>query len=405
MHPQPPTSVGVISRAAPPRRARLDALDVFRGLTVVAMILVNTPGDSEVSYGPLRHAEWNGCTPTDWIFPFFLFIVGVAMSLSLPRRRERGESDRAILTHALRRSLILFAIGLLYNTFPFTHFDLATFRIPGVLQRIAFCYLIATIFALKAGVRGLLAGCAVILIGHWAVLSLISAPGQGVVELTQDSAPAGLGAYLDRLLLGRHLGGGQGTWDEKGLLSSCSASVSTLLGVVAGHVLGWERSARTRIGVLLGAGVIAALLGWAWGGCPRFVGLVTLGEPRFGGFPINRPLSTGPYVLFTSGLGAVGLAGCYWLVDVRGYKAWALPFIVFGMNAILAFMLSGMVAHLLLAIPVRGAAPSLYATLYRELFAPLASPEDASLLFAACSVLVLFGVMAILHRKRIFLKV
>ncbi len=365
----------------PVRSDRLDSLDAFRGLTIAAMILVNNPGSWAHVYPPLRHAEWHGCTPTDLIFPFFLFIVGVAMTFSLGRRLEEGERRR-VVGKVVRRALIIFALGLLLSAFP--EFRLSELRVAGVLQRIAVVYLVASLLVLRLSRRALAWTTAGLLAGYWAALELIPVPGQGAGVLTPEG---NLAAWVDGWLLpGRMY---QGTWDPEGLASTVPAVATTLLGVFTGH---WIRSRRERSEIAAGmftAGWLAILAGLAWSIW----------------FPLNKNLWTSSYVLFTAGAALEGLAFCYWLIDGLGYRAWARPAIVFGLNAIAVYVLSGLGTDLLIWIRVGMEDSALYGWIYRHLFVSWAGPLNGSLAFALAYLAFWWLAMAALYRRRIFIKV
>lgn len=374
-----------------PRRGRLDSLDVFRGATIAGMLLVNNPGDWGNIYPPLRHAEWHGWTPTDLIFPFFLFIVGVAMIFSFSARRARGASGRTLALKVVSRAAILFGLGLLLHAFPWWDVDLSGLRIPGVLQRIALAYLAASAIVLMTGVRGWALAAAVLLLGYWALEMLVPVPGvgAGVLEPGLD-----LGAYLDRQVFGtEHLWDYSRTWDPEGLLSTLPAVGTVLLGALTGRWIRADgRSALEKTVGLFIAGNVALVAGLAWGAV----------------FPINKNLWTSSYVLFTGGIALHFLAVCYWFIDVRGHRRWTTPFIVFGRNAIAAFVLSSLGARVLGLVQVpdgsAGAVP-LKRFLYEALFASWASPRNASLAFATAYVLVWLGLMWILYRRRVFIKI
>jgi predicted acyltransferase len=368
--------------------ARLHSLDVFRGATIAAMLLVNNPGTWTHVHPPLLHAEWHGWTPTDLIFPYFLFIVGVAMAFSFARQIETGADRGSVVLRAARRAAVLVALGLILHGFP--SYDLSTIRIPGVLQRIGLAFLLATPAVLWLGRRGLATAAAATLLGYWALMMWVPVPGHGagVLEPGRD-----LGSYVDRAVFGTaHLWRQAETWDPEGLLSTIPAVGTVLLGVLAG---GWLRSARpvarTAAG-LAAAGAAAAVVGWVWGLW----------------FPINKNLWTSSYALFTAGLGALSLAACFWVVDIRGHRRWAHPFHLFGVNAIAAFFLSSLMARILVLIrwtDQAGATVTLKGWIYGTLFEPLASPRNASLLFALAYVGVWLVVMAWMDRRKIHLKV
>ncbi|HVF88192.1 MAG TPA: heparan-alpha-glucosaminide N-acetyltransferase domain-containing protein [Pyrinomonadaceae bacterium] len=364
---------------------RLLSLDAFRGITVAAMILVNNPGSWDAVYAPLKHAEWHGWTPTDLVFPFFLFIVGVSITLALARRAESAETRRDLYVKILKRSLIIFGLGLVLAGFPY--FNLETIRIPGVLQRIAVCYLVASIIFLKTDFKGQAVIVAVLLVAYWLLMTLTPAPGYGTGDLSLDG---NLAAYFDRAILAGHIY--KPNYDPEGILSTLPAIATTLIGVLAGH---WLRSPRPPLDKVKGmvvAGVAGVLLGWLW----------------HQSFPINKPLWTSSYVVLTGGMASLFLALCYWLIDIKGFHRWALPFVVSGVNALAAFFLSGLVARVMTIWKVSragGSQVTLKNFLYDTLFASWASPINASLLFALCFVLVFLGLMTVLYRRKIFIKV
>jgi predicted acyltransferase len=373
---------------------RLQSLDIFRGLTIAGMILVNNNGDWSAAYWPLQHSAWNGWTPTDLVFPFFLFIVGVSLVYSFRSRLARGETRSAILMHALRRAIILFAIGVLViNSFP-NRYDPAHIRIYGVLQRIAICYLIASVFVLWSGVRGQIVAIAACLVGYWVLMRHVPVPGFGVPgrDIPLLDPDRNLVAWLDRKLLMGHLY--EGTRDPEGLLSTIPAIGTALLGVLTGE---WLRSNRTARSKALGM-FIFGILGLAAG---KFFNIW---------FPINKKLWTSSFVLFTAGFGLVILALCYWLLDVRKLRGrWTFPALVFGMNAIAAYVLSEVLASVLgsIHLNVPGGDHSLQAVIYRTLFTSANAPPsaNASLAYSLAFVFVCWLVMWLLYRKKIFLKI
>ncbi len=372
-------------REATRTAGRMASLDVFRGLTIAGMILVNNPGSWEAIYSPLEHAAWHGWTPTDLVFPFFLFIVGVSITLALSRRVESEGSKRDLYLKIIRRSLIIFGLGLILAGFP--RYDLSTLRIPGVLQRIAVCYLIASILFLKTKWRmqGLIA--ALLLLLYWAVMILIPVPGLGTGDLSMEG---NLAAYVDRALLGRH------TWkpfyDPEGILSTLPAIATTLAGVLTGHWLRLRQSEFEKVAGMFVAGAALVVVGWTWGFW----------------FPINKALWTSSYVLLTAGLALQLLAICFWLVDIKGIRRWAKPFLIFGTNALAIYFLSELFSRVISIVTLTradGSAVDLQTFVYENMFASWTSPKRASLLFAICIVLLWLGVAAILYRKRIFIKV
>ena len=298
-----------------PARPRWLALDAFRGLSVAGMILVNNPGSWSHVYPPLAHAEWHGWTPTDLIFPFFLFAVGVAMTLSFGRRMAEGADRAALLRKVAWRSVAIVGFGLFLNGFPSYH--LSGMRLPGVLQRIGLVYgLAATAYLLlsRSGQRRL---AAALLLGYWAAMTLVPVPGVGAGSLTVE---ANLAQYLDSLVLSGHMW--RPTWDPEGLLSTIPAVVTCLLGAFAGDWLASDRSGAEKAIGLFVAGSAAMFAGWVWSIW----------------FPINKNLWTSSYVLLTGGMAAHLLALLYVIIDLRGWRAWAFPFVVIGMNPITIYL-------------------------------------------------------------------
>jgi predicted acyltransferase len=378
------------------------SLDVFRGITIAAMILVNDPGSWSHIYPPLEHAEWNGWTPTDLIFPFFLFIVGVSLTLSFASRAARGVTRRWLAIHVARRSILIFAIGLFLNGFPY--FDFQTIRIMGVLQRIAVCYLAAGWLYLAAcrrsaspdgkdGVRvntGVIAAVAlVLLVGYWALVTFVPVPGFGAGNLGKDE---NLGAYIDRALMGGHLWSESKTWDPEGFLSTLPAIATALIGMLAGEWLRSERKGRRKALGLVIAGVVLMLAG-------------QLLHPYF---PINKNLWTSTYVLFTGGFAMLLMALFYWLVDLRGRRKWTAPFLVFGMNAILAYALAALIAEISIAFEFAGSGGhlrTLHGWFYGKFFIPYANPTNASLAFAVFFVALILALLWPFHRRKIFVRI
>ena len=386
---RPDTGTG--GGSPPPARERLLSLDVFRGLTIAGMLLVNNPGNWGTIYPPLRHAAWHGWTPTDLIFPFFLFIVGITTHLSLAARRSRGASGGELTTQILRRGAIIIVLGLLLAIFPFFPLErIANIRIPGVLQRIGIVYIVAGLLSLRLGWRALAAVAGALLIGYWGLMTLVPVPGVGPATLAPPAAT--LAAWLDRLLLDGHLWAQSRTWDPEGVLSTMPAIGTALAGVLAGRWIATVRPLSERLAALFAVGAMAMVLGLAW----NWV------------FPINKNLWTSSYVVFTAGMAAVTLATCMWIVDDRRVTWWTRPFVIFGVNPILAFWGSGAMARLIysvIRVDYEGASVPLQAAIYRSAFLPWLSPMNASLAFALCFVLLWLAILTPLHRRGWILKV
>jgi predicted acyltransferase len=360
------------------------SLDAFRGLTIAGMILVNNPGSWSHVYPPLAHAAWHGWTPTDLIFPYFLFILGVAIPFSFQRRLAEGADRRDLFVHTARRAFVIIGIGLAMRAVP--DFDFAEMRWPGVLQRIGLVYLGAAGLYLWSGPRGRWAWCVGLLLGYWAVMTLVPVPGYGAGDLSPDG---NLAAHLDRLFMEGHLY--RETWDPEGLLSSFPAVATSLLGIFTGEWLlsGREGGAVTKGLVIAGAGLL--LVGLLWGLA----------------FPINKALWTSSYVVFTAGTALLVFGAMYWAIDVRRWRGWwHLPLVVYGMNAIAVYVASGMVSKAMGRIRVGGdAGISLYGWIYRNLFQSWAGDLNGSLAFAITYVSLWLALMWVLYRRRIFIKI
>ena len=374
---------------------RLVSLDAFRGATIGGMLLVNNPGSWSDIYPPLEHAPWNGWTPTDMIFPFFLWIVGVAMTLSFARRIEQGADRGELFRHVAMRGAIIFGVGIFLVLFPFGllpehHFSFAKMRIPGVLQRIGVCYIFAGAIFLGTGWRGQLGWVVGLLAGYWALLRFVPVPGYGAGGLE----PTGnLAWWVDSHVLAGHTWSGAPVpgFDPEGILSTIPAIATTLLGALAGQMLR-RRSGGALTARLFGGGVA----------------LLALGELMSFALPINKNLWTSSYAVFMAGWAMVLLAGFHWLIDVRGWKRWATPFVIYGSNALAMFVLAGLIGKLFYLIKWTGAdgkGITLKGWIYQSCFVPLASPVNASLLFALAFVLLFFGFAWVMWRRRWFIKI
>ncbi|MEG4404791.1 heparan-alpha-glucosaminide N-acetyltransferase domain-containing protein [Microcoleus sp. MON2_D5] len=399
---------------------RFKSLDVFRGIAIASMILVNNPGSWEQVYPPLKHAEWHGCTPTDLIFPFFLFIVGCAMSFSLSKYiqnypktgietskirqiKQKSESAKNPLSSSLfllpysniywriaRRAAILFILGLLLNTSsialdvllnsaPLENFG--KIRIMGVLQRIGLAYFISAIAILNLSPRNQKLLAVAVLLGYWAALTVFAVGGYTAGELTPEG---NLGGYVDRLILGSQRLYKGGPFDPEGLLSTLPAVVTVLIGYFTGEWLRVQQiKTRTSLNLAIW-GFRCVVIGRLWG----FL------------FPINKQLWTSSYVVFTAGWALLLLAVCYDTIEVRGWK-WGRPFEIMGLNAIFLFVASGIVARILLKTHIGTGenAPSTYTWIYENWFLPWAGPLNGSLAFAVTAVLFWWLILYGMYRR------
>lgn len=375
---------------------RIYSLDVFRGATIMAMILVNNAGSYDNAYPPLLHAAWHGWTFTDWIFPFFLFIMGISLVFSYENRRSKGQTQHQLIMHTLKRSALLFALGLFINGFPFglipgSEFSLGIWRIPGVLQRISLCYLSAGLIFLYSSLRYRWFWIVGLTGLYWIALKWIPVPGYGAGILEPEG---NLAWFIDSSLLGNH------TWffapvkgfDPEGILSTIPAIASTLLGVQTAH---WLLNKTNRLDVtnkLFVAGFISLLIGL----------IVSIW------LPINKNLWTSSYVFFMNGWALICFAVLFWIVDVRGIRKGTKPFVIFGMNAITVFTLSELLAGLLWTISwnkENGTFTTLHDALYESVFLQIANPVNASLLFALSIVGVMYFVAHIMWEKKWFVKI
>ncbi len=460
---------------------RLVSLDVFRGMTIAGMVLVNNPGGSPV-YWPLDHAEWNGLTPTDWIFPFFLFIVGVSISISLGKRVAEKVDAKAywkiasraasiyllgaaisivpffqfqstdapdplkmliwlvfsaslffLLLRNYKVAAILCGVALLgiaglnlagYNVVPYNY---GTLRIFGVLQRIAVCYLVTSLIFLHTNWKQQVGISVVLLLGYWLVMTVIPVPGCEITTVSDKAC--NLAAYIDRIILTEsHIWRGGKVYDPEGILSTIPAIVTTISGVLTGTwLLRPSGSPPYEGGVAASAeGVVlsdagdknpvatapgsdtAARLNNVSGIFFFGVLLLAIGLIWNSYFPINKSLWTSSYVLATTGLALLVLGACYWLIDIKGYRRWARPFVVFGVNALALFIFTGFFARMIAAYRITGldGQPwSLQKTVIQNIFLALFQPINASLAFAICFILLWLFLMWLLFRKRILIKV
>ena len=403
-------TTSTVASSAP--RERLISSDVFRGITIVGMLLVNDPGTWSAIFPPLEHAAWDGWTPTDLIFPFFLFIVGITTYLSMSARRARGDDNAALVKQILRRGIIIYLLGFAMAMFPFyqwgtiaslpnaTGWDRIIFRIEhvrilGVLPRIAIVYICAGLLTLKTTLKQQIIIIATLLLGYWFAMTLIPVPGENAIgAVLLHTKDRNLAAYLDRLILGtNHTWIGSVTFDPEGPMSTIPAIATAMLGVIAGRWIALkEKPLLERISGLFAAGAIGMVVGlmWNWS------------------FPINKNLWTSSYVIFTAGMACVTLATVMWIVDYVNVKWWTKPFVVFGVNPIVAFVGSGVMARLIYTlwhVNYGGKPTAVQDAIYQSVFLPWLPPRVASLAFAIAFVLLWYGILLVLYRRKIILKV
>jgi predicted acyltransferase len=372
---------------------RLMCLDIYRGLCVAGMIVVDNPGSDTKAYGPIMHAQWNGWTAADFIFPSFLFLVGISLVFSFCSRLQRGESRSNIFIHALWRSLILVAVGLLVNASPIIGFDIHSFRFEGVTQRIALCYLAAASMELWSGHRGQLIALAACIVGYWAILRFVPIPGYGVPghDIPFMDPDRNLPAWLDRKLFMGHLY--NGSRDPEGIIHTIPAVGTTLIGVLTGHWLRSTKAPAIKAASMLLLGVIGLSAGLFW--------------DRW--FPINKNLWTSSFVLFSGGFALIFLAFLYWLLEIKRWRgAWTAPILVFGMNAIAGFVADSLVYGPGYTFTAKGpSGVSMYwheaAQAHLESFG-LSTP-NASLLYSLAAMVFCWILLWLLWRNRIFIKI
>ena len=453
---------------------RLVSLDVFRGMTIAGMVLVNNPGGSPV-YWPLDHADWNGLTPTDWIFPFFLFIVGVSISISLGKRVPAKPADGNVKFDAkaygkiVTRAASIYLLGAALSIVPFYQFqstdapdalkmliwlaftaallflllrnykiaaalavvallgiagmnlagynvvpyNYGTLRIFGVLQRISVCYLVTSLIFLHTTWKQQIAIAIALLLGYWLIMTTIPVPGCEVTSVSDKAC--NLAAYIDRMILTEnHIWRSGKVYDPEGILSTIPAIVTTISGVLTGTWLTQKdeggitndelnasephssfiihNSSLAKVSGMFFFGVILLAIGLIWNSY----------------FPMNKALWTSSYVFATTGLALLVLGSCYWLIDIKGYKAWAKPFVIFGVNALALFVFTGFFARMIAAYRVTGPDGQLISVqrwVMNHIYLPIFQPIDASLAFAISFILLWLFLMWLLFRKRIYIKV
>lgn len=368
---------------------RILALDTFRGATIALMIIVNNPGTWTYVYGPLRHAQWHGCTLTDLVFPFFLFIVGISMSFSFDKYDLCKTGP--LFNKIIFRTISIFSIGLIINAFPFIRqdWDWSSFRFLGVLQRIALAYFIASFIIIRSNIKSLFQVSFFILIIYWFLLYIYGS----INSVDPYALNSNLVLAIDKVILGeKHLYGGTGIqFDPEGLLSTLPSSITVIIGFLVGTMIKTAGDHKENCHRMLIFGSLMVIAGWIW----SFT------------FPINKQLWTSSYVLYTAGIATTVISSMIWMIDVLGYKKWTFPFVVFGSNSIFIFALSGIWAKIILKIKfsLNGEQISGYSYLYKTIFLPMAGDISGSLLFALFHVFVFWILLFWMYRKKIFIKI
>jgi len=379
---------------------RLTSLDVLRGLTIAFMIMVNNPG-GEGAWTEMRHADWNGFTATDLVFPTFLFVVGASIVFSAQARLKRGDSRLKLAWHTLRRAVVLFLLGIVVNGFPYFHLD--HLRFYGVLQRIAICYLVVSLFYLwdrRVWTKVVLLFC--VLIGYWILVRWVPVPGAGVPgrDIPFLDKDQNIVAWLDRQLMPGHLYEDWATHnlrDPEGLLSDIPAVGTTVLGLLAALGLGGKRAARANtLGLAAGAAACLAT-GYLWSIW----------------FPLNKKMWTSSYVLVAAGWSLLLFALIYGAIEQRGWgkSGWSKrllwPWLVFGSNAIVAYMISELLGTAigLVRFTSGGHREDLLRFVYIHVFAPIGDPGWRALAYSVCYTMVCFLPVWLLYRRKIFVKV
>lgn len=363
---------------------RILSLDVFRGLTILVMILVNAQGSQSV-YPLLEHASWNGGSLADLVFPFFLFIVGLTTVIVL--NRQMSEVEKAALYKSIfQRSLILFALGLFINVFP-RPIHIEHLRVYGVLQRIALCYLVGAMLYLNTSVKTQILIFLAILVGYWFLLTQVPVPGIGVNQLTQEGSWA---SYIDqRLFSANHLYGK--VYDPEGLLGTIPSIGSTLMGMITGRLLLSSKTKGEKCWLLFGLGLLSLLLALVWNNS----------------FPINKSLWTSSFVLWSGGYALLTLSVCYFIIEILAYKKWSWPLKIMGMNALFLFVLHVLLIKLqsLFTYTLSDlSVGNLRFALTEQVFGQF-SPQNAGVLYALVMLLLNFVVAVILYRRKIFIRI
>lgn len=376
--------MGRKSKSTGSKNNRLISLDIFRGMTVAFMIIVNTPGSWNHVYAPLRHSEWHGCTPTDLVFPFFLFIVGVSTWYSL--EKYGNEINGGSILRIIRRTVAIYALGLFLTIFPYFLRDYSTLRLLGVLPRIALAYGIGSFICLALKREHLWIALAVILLLYWGLLAFFGGPDPYSLE-------GNFARNVDLAILGPgHMYKGFGIpFDPEGLLCTLPAVGTVLIGYFAGSITGKGKAGAVIFFklLLIGAAGVGAGLLWNLG------------------FPINKPLWTSSYVLYAGGIAMIFLSLIYLIADVWKLQKWGVFFLVFGTNALFSFFLSGIWTKTMLylvKIPSGSDKITLYSWIYQKLCVPVAGNLGGSLMFAIVQVFIVWLFALILYRKKIFIR-
>lgn len=370
---------------------RIVSLDVFRGIIIVLMILVNSQA-GRLSYPILLHASWNGCTLADMVFPSFLFIVGISIVVALRRHQNTEQSKRKLYQDIFKRTLLLFLLGMFLNIFP-RAIDLASLRYFGVLQRIAICYCICSLIYLHSTVRSQIILFMTLLVGYWYWLTQIAVPGFGANVLTPQGSWV---AYVDQLFFSsKHLFGK--TYDPEGMLSTIPAIATTLSGVIIGYFLMTpctsksEAQNKCHIFLLMFVwAIVSLLIGWTWS---YYI-------------PFNKSLWTSSFVLWSSGFALLLFSLCYGVIDILGYKKWTLPFKIFGMNALFAFVVHILLLKAQMYLAIRsssGELVSLRNVISNFFFGHYVEPYQ-SLYYGIVFLLINFIMVSVLYRRKIFIR-
>lgn len=360
---------------------RLISLDALRGFTIAAMVIVNDPGSWSHVYWPLLHAEWNGCTLTDLVFPFFLFIVGISIALAYTKRLEASVPKKSLYRKILIRSVNIYLLGLFLWLFP--EFDFSAIRWVGVLQRISIVFLVCALLFLHTSWKQQIKIGALILVLYWIIVAYIPVPGIGKPDL---SVPASNWAnHLDTLILPGVMW--QKTWDPEGILSTFPAIVTGILGMLIGKLYLSVKDENKKLVWLFFVGFMLFLAGGLWNWF----------------FPINKNIWTSSYVLYTAGLGTLGLAACILIVDVWGYTKWTFLGRVYGANAITSYVLAGVLTLVFYRMRVGGASLNEW---FMSGMAQIGfDPKFASMLYAVMYMLIIFIPALIMYRKKIFIRI